>query len=80
MKRPAAIRIAWPLLSVLTLAGIGDAFGILTGGMVGQPSYLGVFTAVYAFATGAAAVGLWRMQVWSFSSCAPGWRSVWSCS
>jgi hypothetical protein len=62
MKRPAGITLLCLFLGWLTLAGVGNAYFILTNQFAGLPTYLGFFAAVYAITAFVACVGLWRMK------------------
>jgi hypothetical protein len=63
MRRPVGITILCVALAWLTLAGIGNAYLLLTG-QFGLPRYHGVLAAAYAISTLFACVGLWKMRVW----------------
>ena len=63
MKRPAIITVLCLLLGWQTLAGVGNAYLILTGQFAGLPGYLGFFSAANSAATLMASLDLWRMKV-----------------
>ncbi len=55
-------------LSLLTIAGIGDAIVILSGQLDLVPGWLGYLTLLFGITAGGAAAGLWRMQRWGLYS------------
>jgi hypothetical protein len=64
MRRPAGITILCLVLAWLTLAGIGNAYLILTRQFADLPMYLGFFAAGYAVAALLTTLGLWQMKMW----------------
>lgn len=73
-KRSTGITLLCFLLGWLSIAGLGNAWVILTGRVPNLPVWVGGIALCYGIAAGSACIGLWRMRYWGFRA-----LRVWMC-